>query len=176
MQPFDNAIDEPLPISAAADEPALPAPAPAAPQPEPPADESKARRPDFEEGRAIVLANGQAWHFRRPRVFFIPDDSPLGFRVGYSNGNEPETIALRKRLDELGPSPLIKDLVRAELALAKHGLRQNYDLTDGQVNELLHFAYPEMGDGDQDAVRIRDEVMAVLNGDDAPKAGDGGDA
>lgn len=137
--------------------------------------EAALRRPDFEPGHQVVLANGQAWHFRKPRMFFEPAENSFGWTVGFSAGADPEYERIRAALDELGPRPLIRDMIGLELALAQLALRKNYELTPKQTTKLLRFAYPEMTSPDPDAVRIRDEVMAVLNGESGPKPEAGGD-
>lgn len=138
-------------------------------------DELALRRTDFEEGYPVVLADGQAWHFRRPRIYFRPSEDSSGFAIGLADGPDPEMLRLRRQLDDLGPGSLIREWARIELMLASHALRLNYDLTLAQTADLLHFAYEEMGESDPNAVRIREEVMAVLNGNAGPKLRAGGD-
>jgi hypothetical protein len=82
-------------------------------------DEQALRRPDFVEGRRILLANGQEWSF--------PDDSPF---------HDAEHIAL---LRAIGESEDQADRLRGELALTILLLSRNYDLSAADYQAILDF-------------------------------------
>jgi hypothetical protein len=83
-------------------------------------DEQALRRPDFVEGRRILLANGQAWSF--------PDHPPLR--------DDAEQIAA---LRAIGESEDQADRLRAELALTILLLSRNYDLSPSDYQAILGF-------------------------------------
>lgn len=140
-------------------------------------DEQALRRPGFKEGTPVVLADGQAWHLRRPVVRFVPSDSDVGFRACLSlargDGYDAlltawQSAAEAAREDESASARA----VAAELALGRAVLTANYDLTTEQLAELLQFGFDP---DDEEAFRIRSEVLAAATGDDPkPSAGGGG--
>jgi hypothetical protein len=83
-------------------------------------DEQALRRPDFVEGRRILLANGQEWS--------VPDNPALQ--------DDAEHIAL---LRAIGESEDQADCHRAELALTILLLSRNYDLSPLDYQAILGF-------------------------------------
>ena len=131
-------------------------------------DEPSRRRPDFAEGVAVTLADGQPWQLRRPIVRFVPADNAVGYEVCLSLAEGDGFGAAMAAYEACGDGP---EVIGAELRLARLVLAANYDLTTPEVASLLQFGYSE---ADPDGVRIRDEVMAVVLGRD-PKSPAGGD-
>jgi hypothetical protein len=82
-------------------------------------DEQALRRPDFVEGRRILLANGQAWSF--------PDHPPL---------HDDEHIAA---LRAIGEAEDRADRLRAKMALTILLLSRNYDLSPSDYQAILGF-------------------------------------
>jgi hypothetical protein len=83
-------------------------------------DEQALRRPDFVEGRRILLGNGQRWSF--------PDHPPLH--------DDAEHIA---SLRAIGEAEDRADRLRAELALTILLLSRNYDLSPSDYQAILSF-------------------------------------
>lgn len=132
-------------------------------------NEAELRRPDFRPGTPVVLADGQAWHLRRPLIWFVPDDgNPSGFRmcleVEQNDDYQGLMDSLREGSDAIeteGREGQFK-FIRAELAIGKRLLLANYDLSPEQVAVLMRFGYDK--EGNPEGYRIRDEVMAVAEG------------
>jgi hypothetical protein len=142
-----------------------------APRPRPRLDEASFRRPDFEDGTPIRLADGQEWIFPRPYIRFVPAEGEGG------------TLAFGGRRRTLGPAfdrffgAMIESddettQATAALNLAATMLLHNYDLDIGHIQTLL--AYDP--DSDESAAvweRIVDVAMgtspkASAVGSDAP--------
>jgi hypothetical protein len=131
-------------------------------------DEQALRRPEFEDGAPVVLADGQEWRLPRPRVRLVPDDSDRGFKLRLALPADEGRF--QTLMDTLDAATEGVDLMRAELAVARHLLLLNYDLTPAQVADLLQFSYR---DDDPEGAAIREAVMGVAYGN-APKPSDGG--
>lgn len=98
-------------------------------------DERAARRGDFEEGVPIALADGQEWHFRRPRMELYPAIGPDG-SVEPAVSFGPAYHAL---VEALEAAPTGIDQVGALMKLAVFLLRLNYDLAPADYRTLLPF-------------------------------------
>lgn len=131
-------------------------------------DEQALRRPTFEDGTAVALADGQDWTLPRPRVRFVPDGSEMGFGVRLALDDGGKFQALMTALDSASNDPAY---IRAELAVGRHLLLANYDLTPEQVADLLQFSYGE--NADPVGAAIRDAVMGVAYGN-GPKPSEPG--
>lgn len=130
-------------------------------------DEQALRRPDFKAGVPVRLADGSVWHLRRPLVRFAEAENDEGFEVVLSLDDDGTFGRLRaaERSAEGGPAVLA-----AQLKLAGHLLRANYDLTVPQTAALVQFASEE---DDEEGLRLHREVMAAVRGF-GPKPSDGG--
>lgn len=129
-------------------------------------DERALRREDFVPGSPVVLADSQSWQLRRPVMRFVPDDThESGFQVRLTLAGECRYDDLMKRRDaafgDAGTANLA-DLVGVELAIGKLLLLSNYDLTPGQVADLLQFGYDE--ESDPEGTAMRDAVVDVAMG------------
>jgi hypothetical protein len=120
----------------------------AAPAVEVPLSEATTRRPDFVEGIAIRLANGEAWHFPKPVIEFRLrlGDGKLSFpeQGRYGDGHMrdfgPEYWSLFEAACDAADG---LDRLNAYATLAVALLRRNYDLTDTQVIALLPYCRTE---------------------------------
>lgn len=131
-------------------------------------NEQALRRPKFEDGAPVVLADGQEWRLPRPRVRLVPDDSDLGFKVRVAvPGDDGRFQELMDALDDPASN---RPAAARELAVARHLLLLNYDLTPAQVADLLQFGYH---DNDPEGMAIREAVMGVAFGN-GPKPSDAG--
>ena len=100
-------------------------------------DEQTQRLPDFQPGVLVTLADGQAWHFRSPRISFNPEpDGQGGYRFGRRQAwlGPQFTELLDQALTDPDNIPMNSLLMLGILAL-----RLNYDLTDEQAFSLLKF-------------------------------------
>lgn len=143
-------------------------------------NEVEKRRPDFVPGTPVVLADGQAWSLRRPRVWFIVDDgNASGWRacLELDDGDDYQSL-----LDALyGARAIYNDgaddgsvIIRSQLNLGRRLLLANYDLTPEEVGRILRYAYDSSAN--PEGCRIRDEVMAVAEGHGPKPSPDGTDA
>lgn len=101
-----------------------------------PLNEYEKRRPDFQEGVWVTLADGQDWMFRTPTVQLKPkalEDGSYGFTRAISLG--PSFRELLDKVMEADPDEGIP--MSACLNLAIPALRLNYDLTDDELADLL---------------------------------------
>jgi hypothetical protein len=133
-------------------------------------DEVALRRSTFEDGAPVTLADGQEWRLPRPRVRFVPDDSDQGFQVRLALDDAGVFRSLKAAVDAAETNGA---LWKTELALARHLLLVNYDLTREQVADLLQFSYGE--NADPAGAAIREAVMGVAFGI-GPKASEPGSA
>lgn len=122
-------------------------------------DETSLRRPDFAGGTPVRLADGRDWTLPRPRVRFVPDDGPTGFATCLALAGADDYQAL---LDAAAAAEAGPDVIRTELALGRRLLLANYDLTPGQVADLLQFGYDEAAD--PEAAALREAVTGVAFG------------
>lgn len=128
-------------------------------------DEAAARRPDFEPGVPVTLADGQPWHFRRPTVEMYPAIGEGGsVSVGYSFG--PAYDAMMDDLEAAAPGV---DQVAALMKLAVHLLRPNYDLTPADYRALLPFR-----GGDEANAAMWQSIAATALGTGGKKPSGGG--
>jgi hypothetical protein len=139
-------------------------------------DETELRRPEFEDGTPVVLADGREWTLAKPRVRWVPDGSDRGCKVVLSRPDGGAFSRLTAEYDALwatGEPVAYHDLARVELGLGRALLLANYDLTDEQVGGLLQFSYDR--EGDPEGARIREEVTDVAFGvGPKPSAAGGG--
>ncbi len=111
-------------------------------------DEKALRRPGFTEGCAVVLADGQAWTFPRPRLRLRPKivDGRVEVAGGRTFGPEFDS-----KLDVLfGSSDEESDgwaRLGVEFEVLTRLLMANYALADSDVGDLLVM---EPGDPDSD--------------------------
>jgi hypothetical protein len=142
-------------------------------------DEKALRRPDWQDGQACRLADGQDWVLARPVVRWVPDDGELGARVRVRMKGDPALAAgfeaAYARLQEVNASERLRvaEMAAAELACVQILLRVNYDLTAAQAAELLQFGYSQ--EADPEGWQVRDECMNVVYGVAAPKPSAAGD-
>jgi hypothetical protein len=140
-------------------------------------NEQEKRRPDVFRGECpVVLADGQIWWLPKPRARFALDAGASGVNVvvslpGSDTYGELFQKAKNAELAEVaveegnqttyaGPSVLA-----CYLALARHLITFNYDLSPAELGDILQFSYD---DDDEEGCRIRREVLAVVSGR-APK-------
>jgi hypothetical protein len=111
-------------------------------------DEKALRRPGFSEGYPVVLADGQAWTFPRPRLRLRPKivDGQVEVAGGRTFGPEFDS-----KLDVLfGSSDEESDgwaRLGVEFEVLTRLLMANYALADSDVGDLLVM---EPGDPDSD--------------------------
>lgn len=102
-----------------------------------PLSELECRRSEWQAGAEVVLSDGQAWHFPRPR---------LTYRLHI----DPETRAPIMRADATTQSPTYAELLdrldsdSGEMfslmcAMALELLRENYNIPDEAVPDLFTF-------------------------------------
>lgn len=123
--------------------------------------ESECRRPEFQGGIPVTLADGNEWLLPRPRLYVYPkfvDGKPQLAR-GCEWG--PDYLAL---LDAAREARNGDDFLLAQFALAIDLLRRNYDLSDDELAELLRTETD--GEASQ---QMWEEVSAVAAGA-APKS------
>ena len=96
-----------------------------------PCDEPTLRRPDWQEGVAIVLANGQSWAFRRPRIQAALKviDGRIQLRSHFPQYAD-ELQALLDSTEPAADFPLI-----GHMALIL--LSENYDLANEHIPQLF---------------------------------------
>jgi hypothetical protein len=100
-------------------------------------DEKALRRPEFQPGHKVMLADGQEWEIPKPRLRLRPRFEG-GRVVGFSDlpSFGPEHDELVETLFGLGePEP--DAWLTARWEILGRLLRANYDLTDGDLVELL---------------------------------------
>jgi hypothetical protein len=151
----------------------------------PPLDEPSHRKPDFQDGIPVEMADGQVWYLARPLVEFSWDSGPdgmkpflvlgddfqdlldavnraAGFERDLAAATDQDKLAVMQGYD--GPSAMA-----AALAIGERLLRANYDLTDEEVGRVLRMGLGGRGQ------RVLDSVMQVAWGN-VPKAPGGGSA
>jgi hypothetical protein len=135
-------------------------------------NEAERRRPDFQGGRPVVMADGREWFLARPRIRFVPADNDVGFATyldgpgdGYNELLERRS-ALRSR-----PDATLGELVALDVEIAKRLLTANYDLTTAELAQLIRFGYDAE---DAEGERLVDDVLSVAFGQRAPKPSAGG--
>lgn len=110
-------------------------------------DERSLRRPEFQPGVAIVLSDGQGWHFPTPR---FADLYPALDRAGHPELRRGFDVG--PEYDALFNAYVDADEVAAEIAIlavmAHRLLARNYDLAFGDMRLLLRVKLdgdPEQG-------------------------------
>lgn len=89
-------------------------------------EEATCRRPGFRAGREIKLADGQLWTFPAPDL--LPEPG--------TNHQDDEYMGLLRVVCEAEDRP---DRCLAELALAIHLIKLNYELSSSQLQSLFTF-------------------------------------
>jgi hypothetical protein len=126
-------------------------------------DEKALRKPEFDDGISIVLTDGQEWVFPRPVVrtrFSAHND--VGFQLVARVKGDPSYGALYESWINAETG---LDSIKAEHALARALILNNYDLTDDQVSDLIQFSHKDDDDADPEGYRIREHILAVVRGD-----------
>lgn len=132
-------------------------------------DERSLRKPSCseEDSTPVAMADGQTWMLRRPVLRLRPKFS--GGRATASKlspylegGSELESL-----LDAVTADG---DFVQAAINVGAYLLSFNYDLTDGQLEELFSFT---SSSGEDPLAWVR-EIVQVANGVAAPKGPTGG--
>lgn len=104
-------------------------------------DEIGLRKPGFAEGVPIVLADGQAWQFPRPKVEMCPvvRDGKVTLRTATNLGREFDEL-----IEESLHAEGFADELTVLWTVAVSMLRFNYDLADDDFVEILRY---RQGDG-----------------------------
>lgn len=122
-------------------------------------DEVARRKPEFEAGTQITLADGQQWWIPKPKFRFKPKfvDGKIEIGGGATFGpeHEAEVEIVFGVVDVPGD-----EFIRARFALTIGLLRANYELADDELSELLIW---EINDAASDArwEGIRDALQGV---------------
>lgn len=131
--------------------------------------EPECRRADFEDGTPVTLADGHAWTLPLPRVRMAPADNDQGFKTVLFRPDGGVFAGLMEGYDRLtaADESTLAELARSELAIARHLLTRNYDLSADEVAALVQFSYDR--DRDPEGYAIREDVMGVAFGYGGPK-------
>lgn len=100
-------------------------------------DERALRRPEFSQGPEVTLGDGGRWHFPVPTLRLYPVrgvDGRIAVGGGDSFGAEYE--AMMDELAECDPEDATARLT-IQFRMAALLLNRNYDLSDGDLRELL---------------------------------------
>jgi hypothetical protein len=129
-------------------------------------DELALRRPDFQAGYAVRLADGQPWTFPAVRVRMYPEEQPDGtikamIRPWYADKLERELDVLFGLVEAD-----YADIWQARFTIAVSLLRANYDLPPGAIKDLLTYVV-----GDAESERMWEKIRAAILGRD-PDAAD----
>ena len=132
-------------------------------------DERALRRPDFRDGLAVRLLDGQDWTFPVPFVYFdtsAEDDEAVVRR--WSVGDRYGEL-----LDALKSAQDAEAVARCEFALIKYLLRLNYDLKPADFAGLVSLSYA--GRLPEDFRESMEAVRDAIYGRERPKSpsGDG---
>jgi hypothetical protein len=132
-------------------------------------NERELRRDEFHpDSHPIEMADGQKWHFPRPRVRFA-----TGFGGGRANVKTwvEHWDGFMDLLEEAARMPEgTGDWVSAHLSIAANMLLRNYDLSDQQLDELFGFETID------DLVQLILEVSRVAAGQSPKPSGDGSES
>ena len=145
------------------EETAPPAEAAAPGQDQPPlaeADETLHRRPDFQGGRPVRLADGQFWYFPLPVMHLAPVRLPSG-QLGAEAATQfgPDFDRL---LDELAAAETAVQEAPALFGVAADLLGRNYDLTGDQLRSLVQYRLHPDGPGP-----AMEEILRIATGQPA---------
>ena len=100
-------------------------------------DERALRRPGFTEGPRIVLGDGQAWAFPRPRLRLYPVRAADGrLTVGGGMGYGSDYADLVDQLVDCDPGDTTARLA-LQFQMAASLLERNYTLSDRDLRRLL---------------------------------------
>ena len=131
-------------------------------------DETSLRRPEFSDGRRVILGDGQAWTLPRPWLRLYPVRDPNGeITVGGGVGFGAAFEALMDDLTASDPDDATARLA-IQFRMAALLLTRNYHLTDRDLGELL------VVDASDPACRERwAEINQVLMGRPPKRSADG---
>ncbi len=107
-------------------------------------DESALRRPEFQPGRPVLLADGQLWSIPNPDLAYAPTFGPDG-GVGselvsvYGPGFDQKVQAVRD-------AQATQEIVVSLFGLATDLLGRNYDLTPDHYRALLRYRFNQPDD------------------------------
>ena len=125
-------------------------------------DEKARRLPGFNEDESVPVAfgDGQEWYLPRPTVdvFASFATTPPTEVTSSSFGADFDAMVKAVSASDDGFFPAVA-------ALAADLLRRNYDLSDAELSGLLRYKR-----GDKESSDWIGEVLAVANGNGAPKA------
>lgn len=102
-------------------------------------DETAIRAPEFSQGRAVTLSDGQAWTFPKPARKVRPrfgDDGVASLSLFPSFGRAVDDMLAPLRDDSFDDPALFFEL---GLSAAATLLRRNYTLSHEQLADLLEF-------------------------------------
>lgn len=121
-------------------------------------DERALRKPGFQEGYRVKLADGQEWAFPKPRMVFKPKivNGTIDFDGGPSFGPEFDD-KLEVLLGVREATPVERLRIKFEMAVRL--LKANYDLRDEDFGELIVLVV-----GDPVSDERWDELDKVLAG------------
>lgn len=128
--------------------------------------EAERRRPDFVEGEAIRLGDGQLWHVPRPRVRIRPvrdESGAMQLRGLFTFGD-----AYNAKFEAFAAARSGWEEKTALLDLAFDLLARNYDLTDDELTALLSW------DADDPEAEVRLEALGAVVAGERPKPSPGG--
>jgi hypothetical protein len=132
-------------------------------------DEKSLRRPEFSDGYAVKLCDGQEWVFPKPKMRFIPRVKPDGsVDIGGKTSFGPESDKLLEAMFGIGTTDGY-EILRAKFEMAVRLLMANYNLKPEDFPELI--AYDPEDDADN---QLWDELSPVLMGRAPGKPSAGG--
>jgi hypothetical protein len=155
-----------------------------------PINETTRRKPEFQGGVEVELADSQVWFFPRPYVVYAPnrddDDGPVRpvWTVGepYARPRDRSVGeaygAIRARLETFlapgaGQRFDVLGIAKVRLDLAKFLLRLNYDLSTAELADMLDLTFDD--DTAPPEVLARTEALVELTEGRAPSPKPGGD-
>lgn len=123
-----------------------------------PLTEALRRRPGFKEGVPIVLGDGAAWHFPKPKLRFIPaadDQGELHLKSdGFTLGREIDPY-----LDRVMEADTDVEIIEAAMMMGYYALRQNYLIELGELGKLLFYIH------DDDNLEMWKQLVGFVRGD-----------
>jgi hypothetical protein len=148
--------------------------------------EAEKRRPDFQGGAPVTMADGQVWYLAKPRARFLKGkggergyemvvtlndafeaamervDAAAAFQTSIANLPEDE-----QRLEFFAHPE--HDMIGAWLAAAHELLRANYVLSDEELDALVQFGFD--AEEDPEGYAIRETVEEVARGQGPKRSG-----
>lgn len=123
-----------------------------------PLNEVELRKTEFREGIAVLMADGQRWHIRKPKI-------RIGFTEIAGESDVKRTISFGQAYDHYintiygGEDVDGYEKLKAEFAVLAALLRENYELTSEQLSELI-----AMDIGDEASEDRWNEIRNALTG------------